>query len=49
MLHDYISQYEQAITAGDDKTAKRIERELSSIGMDVATLKTLVGWKGGSS
>ena len=49
MLHDYISQYEQAITAGDDKTAQHIERELSSIGMDVATLKALVGWKGGST
>ena len=49
MLHDYISQYEQAITAGDDKTAQRIERELLSVGMDVASLKALVGWKGGSS
>ena len=49
MLQDYISQYEKAINSGDDKTVKRIESELSSIGMDVATLKSLVGCKGGNT
>ena len=49
MLQDYISQYEKAIASGDDKTAKRIESELSSVGMDVASLKSLVGWKGGNT
>ena len=49
MLQDYISQYEKAIASGDDKTVKRIESELSSIGMDVSTLKSLVGWKGGNT
>ena len=49
MLQDYISQYEQAISVGDDKTVKLIESELSSVGMDAASLKSLVGWKGGRS
>ena len=49
MLQDYLSQYEKAIASGDDKTAKRIESELSSVGMDAASLKSLVGWKGGRS
>ena len=46
MLQEYIKKYEAAVKHNDKKTMRRIERELSSIGMDVATLKSLVGWKG---
>ena len=42
MLQIYIDQYKDAIAKGDNKTARRIERELASVGMDAATLKILL-------
>lgn len=42
MLEEYIRQYEEAVTAGNNAVTKRIERELESLGMDRATLLVLV-------
>lgn len=42
MLTEYIEQYKKAIVDGDKKTISRIERELSSLGIDAHTLRTLV-------
>lgn len=42
MLEEYIRQYEAALAAGDKKTMKRIEKDLSVLGMDLATLSVLV-------
>lgn len=39
---EYIRQYEEAVTAGNRAVAKRIEKELESLGMDRATLWVLV-------
>ena len=41
MLTEYIKRYKKAIAEGDEKTMRRIERELASLGMDAYTLKTL--------
>lgn len=42
MLEDYIRQYEEALKKGDEKTKRRIEKELASLGMDLMTLRILV-------
>ncbi len=42
MLEEYIQKYEAAQKEGDKKTMARIERALSSIGMDRYTLLTIV-------
>ena len=41
MLGDYINAYKQALAKGDEKTQRKIERELRSLGMDKATLMLL--------
>lgn len=41
MLEEYIKQYVAAKTAGDAKEMRRIEKELSSLGMDQMTLDVL--------
>lgn len=42
MLQIYLDQYKDALAKGDEKVARRIERELASLGMDATTLKILV-------
>ena len=42
MLEEYIRQYEAALAVGDKKAMKRIEEDLSILGMDLATLNILV-------
>ena len=42
MLQDYLNRYEKALSDGDTEAIRRMERELSSIGMDAATLRALV-------
>ena len=41
MLTDYIELYKKAVEENDKKTIRRIERELSTLGMDICTLKIL--------
>ncbi len=41
-MKEYIDAYKEALRSGDEKSAKRIERELRSLGMDYATLQYLV-------
>lgn len=41
VLEEYIKQYVAAKTAGDAKEMRRIEKELSSLGMDQMTLDVL--------
>ena len=42
MLQIYIDQYKKAIAISDKRTARCIEKELAALGMDLATLKTIV-------
>lgn len=41
MLEEYIKQYVAAKKEGDAKEMRRIEKELSSLGMDQMTLDML--------
>ena len=41
-MKEYIDAYKEALRSGDEKSAKRIERELRSLGIDYATLQYLV-------
>ncbi|MCR5322023.1 MAG: hypothetical protein K6E85_01885 [Lachnospiraceae bacterium] len=42
MLHEMIARYAEALMNNDIRLARRIERELSTLGMDKATLLVLV-------
>lgn len=42
MLEDYIKEYKEALKNKDVKNQKRIEKELSILGMDKYTLMILV-------
>ena len=41
VLSDYIEMYKKAMNEGNDKEMKRIERDLSQLGMDRMTLRIL--------
>ena len=41
MLSDYIKAYKEAMEKKDEKEMKRIEKDLSQLGMDRYTLRTL--------
>ena len=43
MLEEYLTMYEEALKNKDEKSIKRIERELSMLGMDKYTLMILMG------
>ena len=42
MLRDYIIAYKKAMENKDEKEMKRIEKDLSQLGMDRYTLRMLV-------
>lgn len=43
MLEEYLTMYEEALNKKDEKSIRRIERELNILGMDKYTLMILIG------
>ena len=42
MLNELLQDLKKALKEGDKKTAQRLEKQLNRLGMDTATIKTLL-------